>query len=198
MGAKPDEVVREIENLRADSDVIIDELTRRLTPSSVARNLRGAVTRRVEDTADTLGHEAQEVARDVADEVDRATPEIVRRNPTVAAGAALGVVAGASAALATNLIRTWQEAHEPQASIRRSRLALRRAGRRNLYRLRNVDLGGAALGAVQGAEGGESRMVRRLAWVAMFSVMGALGAMLFQNLAADLWRRTTHEEPPKR
>ena len=40
-------------------------------------------------------------------------------------------------------------------------------------------------------------MVKRLAWSGLLAGVGALTNVVAQRIAAIIWRRLTHEEPPE-
>ncbi len=179
MGEKPDQIADEIRDLRHEIAAIVDELGRRANVQHAAREAAGAVTQR-----------AEAVAADVAG----AMPEPVRRNPAVVGGAALGVLASVGLFTLSNLRR--------ERELTPSELAALRA-RESLTRMRSLFGGVPARPAGERTlrgmvERGEPSMFKRLVWIGLVSVTGALGAMLFQRLTANFWRATFREEPPKK
>jgi len=190
MGKGPDEIAREIRDLRRETGVIIGELERRANPGNVARGVASSVTHGAEDVADTVVHRAEEVADDVL----QVMPEPVRRYPTVLGGAALGVLVSAGAFAVSRVLHERRPSPAELASMR-VQASLSRVGDRFQTALRQAQ---AASSAQLATQRGEASMFKRLLWVALVSVMGALGAMLFQRLSADLWRSTMHENPPKK
>lgn len=78
MGQKPDDIASEIDQLREETDVIVDELLRRASLPAVARGLTDTVT---------------DAAEAAAGEATTEVPRFVRRNPVTLAGALLGVLA---------------------------------------------------------------------------------------------------------
>jgi hypothetical protein len=137
----------------------------------------------------------------LAGDVSRAMPEPVRRNPSVVGGAALGLVASLGAFAVASIVHererstTERAALQVQSSAEEARASLGRLGqvwqqaREELDKSRRVQV------VVQREE---PSVFKRVAWVALVSVMGTVGAILFQRLSAQMWRRTLHEEPPKK
>jgi hypothetical protein len=197
MGEKPDQTEREIRDLRRETDIIIDELIRRANPSYIRHTVTDAVTQRAGAVADSVAHQAETVASDVA----RAMPEPVRRNPSVAGGAALGLLATAGAFAVSSIMRGRRRAG---AALAAERFRESTDRMRSSFDQMSDSIRAALVQAGAGrnvrvvVERGEPGMFKRLMWIGLVSVMGALGAMLFQRLTANFWRSAFHEEPPKR
>ncbi len=181
MGQRPSQIEAQIDDLREETDLILDELQRRTNPQHILQT----VTSRVTNTAGTLVNEA------VAE-----VPEVARRNPMLVNGAALS----AAAALTIYAL---------SAAVlgKRSRLAERELDRQDVLKEFGEDLDEAVARAIERASVGRTRvvirreepgMLKRVMWVALASGMAALGSMLFQRLTAQLWRSTMQEEPPEK
>ena len=197
MGQKPDQAEREIRDLRRETDVIIDELISRANPSYVRRTVTDAVAHRAESVAGDVAHQAESIASEVA----HAMPEPVRRNPSIVGGAALGLLATAGAFAASHVVRGRRRAGAALAAerVRKSAGRMRSSLDQVSDSLRAALVqAGAGRNVRVVIERGEPGMFKRLMWVGLVSVMGALGAMLFQRLTANFWRSAFHEEPPKK
>lgn len=216
MGKEPDDIAREIKDLREETNMIVDELARRASPGYVAGTVAGSVSHRAGEVASTVTARAEDVAGTVryrantmADDLGHAMPEPVRRNPSVVGGALLGLLASLGAYVFVNATQTRRRSMPETAALlaetsadraRDSALdardALYQLGTRVLRKADEVNKGrGNIEVAVQRRE---PSMMKRLVWVGLVSVMGALSAMLFQRLSAQLWRSAVHEEPPKK
>ncbi len=181
MGQRPSQIEAQIDDLRQETDLILDELSRRTNPQHVLQT----VTSRVTDTAGTLVNEAVAEA-----------PEIARRNPLLLNAAALSATAALTMyALSAAVLGN------------RNRAAERELDQRNILEEFGEDLDEAVARAMERTTAGQTRvvirrrepgMLKRVMWIALASGMAALGSMLFQRLTAQLWRSTMREEPPEK
>lgn len=196
MGEKPDDIAKEIANLRRETAVIVDELRHRANLPYVARSAAERVTQR----AETLAGDVSRRAELLAGEVTEAMPEPLRRNQPVFGGALLGLLAGLGIFTIAN-IREERQRTLPEILGERLRSSADTA------RSSTEHLGDSLRAAARQAQAArqarvevvrEDNMFKRLLWVGLVSVVGAFGAMLFQRLTGAFWRRTMHEEPPKR
>ncbi len=181
MGQRPDQIEAEIEELRHETDLIVDELTRRANPQNVLQTVAARVT----EGAGTLVNEAVAEA-----------PELARRNPLLLNGAA---VSGA-AALGVYALSTAILGH-------RSGAAERELDRRPALEDLGEDLDEVVARVVERAKAEQGRvvirrrepsMLKRVMWIALASGMAALGSMLFRRLTAQFWRSAMQEEPPEK
>ncbi len=197
MGQTPDNIAEEIADLRQETSVIVDELRHRANLGYVARGVGGRVGERAETMASDLSRRAEMLAGEVGDSL----PEPVRRNSSIFGGALLGVLA----ALGLFTFTSIREAREPSLS---DKIGDRLFDSADLAREQAARLSKNVRGAMRQAQTTRGvrvsvakendGMLKRLLWIGLVSVMGALGAMLFQRMTAAAWRRTMHEEPPKK
>ena len=186
MGKSPDDIASEIERLRRESDVIVDELERRASLPRLARGMTSTVAERanlvVGDAASTVSHLADEM------------PEPVRQHPFAATFASVGLLAGVM-----GFVFSWVATmRQPAASDRATeqvRGSLNRVSDNFRGLTQQVDGTRSNVKLVPVRE--EPSMVKRLLWVGVASVMTTLGSMLFKRMTASVWRSTMHEEPPK-
>lgn len=196
MGQKPDDIAREIDALRRETDIIVDELIRRVVPSRLARGVTSEVGSTISHGAKSVAGRAGGVAQqaeEVAKDAYYSLPRPVRNYPYLVGGAVLGALAGVGA-YAFNAATQRPEPSTQEMILQRLQGSLGQAG-------------GAVQDVVQQAQRdrhvwvdidkGETGMVKRLLWVAMVSVMAAFGSMLFKRLSVNLWRGAMHEEPPR-
>lgn len=196
MGKKPDDIAREIGELREETEVIVDELARRVTPGYVVHNVASTVSQRAEDAAGTV----RARTANFADDLERSVAEPLRRNPSVVGGAAAGLLASIGAFAMASMVRGRQRSASDkarmqlEASARGVRDSLGRLGEVARQVRSEVEKGRRVQVVVQR---NEPSIPKRLIWVGLVSVMGTLGAILFQRLTAQMWRRTLNEAPPK-
>lgn len=193
MGKSPDDIAGEIEGLRQESDIIVDELLRRTSIPNLAKG----VTSTVADRASYVINEAAVIASGAASTVTHMAdemPEPVRQHRFAATLASVGLLAGLLGfALSWAALSRRQTASD--RAVRRMRDGTEQVSE-NLRRLfRRADEARREIRTVTPRE--ESSMVKRLLWVGLASVMTALGSMLFRRMTASFWRTAMREEPPK-
>ncbi len=186
MGKSPDDIASEIERIRRESDIIVDELLRRASLPSLARGMTSTVAERANlvagEAATTVGHLAREM------------PEPMRQHPFAATYASVGLLAGV-----VGFVFTWVAAVRRPAASDLAAEQVRGALDRIAGNLR---------GWTQQTDGNRHRvkmvavreeqgMLKRLLWVGVASIMTTLGSMLFKRMTASVWRSAMHEEPPR-
>ena len=193
MGKSPDDIAREIERLRRESDIIVDELERRATLPSLARGMTSTVA----DRANLVANEAATMVEGAASTVSRLAdemPEPVRQHPFAATFASVGLLAGVMGFVFSWVATIRQPAASAQAT-KQQRGSLDRISDnfRGLTQQTNGTHSNVRMVPVRE----EPSMVKRLLWVGVASVMTTLGSMLFKRMTASVWRSAMHEEPPK-
>jgi ElaB/YqjD/DUF883 family membrane-anchored ribosome-binding protein len=205
MGQKPDELENEIQELRQESDVIIDELLKRGNLASVASNashaagtaVRGAVST-VSSTADTVSHKTETLVHDTIETI----PEPIRSRPYIAAGIASGLLSTLGAYAATMAILSRRKTPEERAAERVRATADRAGSELEHFSSRLADAVDSWRHRAEEARHTrvETRreqpgMLKRVLWVAIASGMATLGSMLFKRLTSEGWRKTMHADP---
>lgn len=193
MGKSPDDIASEIERLRRESDIIVDELERRATLPSLARG----VTSTVADRANLVVNEAATIVGDAASTVNHLAeemPEPVRQHPFAATFASVGLLAGAMG-FAFSWVATMRQPTASDQAAQRVRGSLDRIS--DNFRGLTEQTNGIRSNVRMVAVREEPSMVKRLLWVGVASVMTTLGSMLFKRMTASVWRSAMHEEPPK-
>ena len=197
MGKKPDDIAKEITDLRRETAIIVDELRHRANLPYVAGSVAGRVSRRAESMASDVSRRAELLAGEVVESM----PEPVRRNQPIFGGALLGLLAGLGiftiASVTEERPRALSEimgerTRSPMDSARHSAERIGQSLRAAAYQVQAARQPRMEIVREDGS------MLKRLLWVGVVSVMGALGAMLFQRLTGAFWRRTMNEEPPRR
>ena len=207
MGQKPDELEHQIEELRTETDAIVDELTRRADPSYLSRQATDRVSSVVRDavsTVEQVGGRVSNQTDQIMNEAAANMPESIRERPYVVAGALGGLLMALSSYGVTLAILSRRRTPEEKARDR-VQSTFNQAGE-GLDRL--GDRFGAAIeGFRQQAEDArrvrmETRrekpgMLKRVMWMAFVSGMATLGSMLFKRMSSRAWEGTMHEKPPK-
>ena len=203
MGEKPDEIADQIADLRHETDVIVDELRQRANLPYVARGVAGRVSHSAETVAGDVSRRAELLAGEVVEtvgEVVDTMPEPVRAHRTLVGGALLGLVGSLGLYTVARVARGHEETLPEKANDRlQDTLHLLRATAtrygHELNQTARLLQSGQPMRLQIVKE--EPTMLKRLAWVAMVSVMSALGSMLFRRLTTNVWKGTMHEEPPR-
>lgn len=202
MGKSPDDIAGEIVDLRKESDVIVDELLRRATPSNVARGMTSTLTERastvVSEASTRVTGAATTVSR-VADQVADDIPEPIREHRMAVTYATVGVIAGLLGFVISwySVMRTPTATDRAAKTLRRSRERTGQTaqtfwsrfqeGRHNIQNARSAT-----------ARKEAPSMVKKLLWVGMASIMTTLGSILFKRMSASIWRTTMKENPPEK
>jgi hypothetical protein len=207
MGQKPDELEHEIQELRQESDVIIDELLKRGNLANVANSASHAAGTAVRDavssvsaTAETVSHRTEMLVHDTA----RTIPEPIRSRPYIAAGVLSGLLSTLAAYATAITILSRRKTPEEKAA-ERVRSTADRVGNEfdhfshrlgaaiDTWRHRADEMRHTRVETRREQPG----MLKRVMWVAIVSGMATLGSMLFKRLTSEGWRKTMHEEPPE-
>jgi hypothetical protein len=207
MGQKPDELEKEIQDLRQESDFIIDELLKRGNLVNVAHNASHAAGTAVRDavstvsaTAETVSHRTENLVHDTAGSI----PQPIRSRPYIMAGVASGLLSTLGAYATTMAILSRRKTPEEKAAERVRSTVDRMGGEFDVISHRLVDaldnwrhrVDEARHTRVE-ARREQPGMLKRVLWVAIASGMATLGSMVFKRLTTVGWRKAMHEEPPK-
>lgn len=197
MGKSPDDIAGEIVDLRKESDVIVDELLRRATPSNMARGMTATVTDRATSVVSGVSGRVNEAAEAMSHAAED-MPEPIRRHPFAFTYTLVGLMAGLLGFGVTmiSVLRRPTAKDRAMRQARRTRRAADARARDLSERFR--DLGREARGVRVVVMREEPNVVKRVLWAGLASVMATLGSLLFKRLTASMWRSTMKEEPPKR